>query len=120
MIVCDHNFCAFEITQHVAGDQFSVFIVAIRIIWLQDAQPIANRQTRRNHQKATSKVRTPRPPDGVDSLPGDDHRHNRRFARAGRQFQSEAQKLRIRVAIGISDVFEKSLAGFSLVRRNLC
>jgi hypothetical protein len=32
---------------------------------LQDAQPIANRQTRRDNQKATSEVCTPRPANGA-------------------------------------------------------
>ena len=95
-------------------------VVAVGIIRLQNAQPVANRQARRDHQKAASEMCTARSADGIDSLPGDDHRHDGRLARAGRQFQSEAQKLRVRVAIGIRNVFEKSLAGFSLVRRNLC
>src|ERR1019366_5738467 len=73
-----------------------------------------------DHQETTSEVCTPRPANGVDSLPGDDHCHYSRLARAGRQFQSEAQKLRVRVTIGIRDVFEKSLTRFSLVRCNLC
>src|SRR5208337_1813787 len=40
----------------------------------------------------------------VDRLPGDDHRHHRRLAGAGRQFQREAKQFRVRFGVGVSYV----------------
>ena len=52
-----------------------------------------------------------RPADGVDGLPGDEHRHHRRLAGAGGQFQGQAHQLRIGLGVGIGQVLEESFAG---------
>lgn len=61
----------------------------------------------RPRKKTTGKSAALRMAHGVDRLPGDDHGHHSRFASAGRQFQSQAQQLRIGIVIGIFEVFKK-------------
>ena len=118
MVVRNHDLSPFEIAKHVAGNQFAARIVAVRIIGLKHASRSLNSEARRDNQKPASEVGTARPPDGVDSLPGDDHRHNSGFTRAGRQFQRKSQKVGIRVLIGVPSVRE-TFTGFSHVWCNL-
>ncbi len=49
---------------------------------------------------------------GIDRLPGDDHGHDGRLARAGGQLEREAQQFRIGFAIDGTQMIEKALAVF--------
>lgn len=58
--------------------------------------------------------------DGVDGLPGDQHGHDGRLARAGGQFQRQALKLRVGVVVGVvvgaAEMLQKSSSGLPCVR----
>ena len=57
--------------------------------------------------------------DGVDRLPGDDHRHDGGLAGAGGQLQRETHQFRVRAVVGIGEVLEKPLARFAQLRGDL-
>ena len=51
--------------------------------------------------------------DGVDGLPGDDHRHDGGLSDAGGEFEGEPEQFGIGVVIGVGQVIEEGLAGLA-------
>ena len=98
VVVGDDDLGAFDIVEHVAGNQFAAGVVAVGIVRLEHAQPVLDRQAGRDDQETAGEVFAPGPANGVDRLPGDEHRHDGGLARAGGQFQREAHQLRVGVA----------------------
>ena len=87
-------------------------VVAVWIVWLQDAQTVLDRQARCADQKATREVFTRRTAHRIDGLPGDEHGHYRRLARAGGKFQRKPHQLGIGVPVRRSEMVENALAVF--------
>ena len=56
-------------------------------------------------------------PDRIDRLPCDQHGHDRSLAGAGSQLQGKAHQLRIRLIVGIVEMFEDFLTPASRVWR---
>src|SRR6202034_4715334 len=54
--------------------------------------------------------------NGVNRLPGDDHRHYGRLPSAGCQFQGDTREAGIGVVIGIRWMFKESRAAFAEIR----
>ena len=52
-------------------------------------------------------------PDGVDHLPGDQHRHDGRLARAGGELQRDPEQVGIGAVIGLLEVFERTAAALA-------
>ena len=118
MIVGDDDFCAFHFVKQVTRHQFAVFVVAIRVVRLKHAQAVFDGKAGRDDEKAACESAARGAPHGVDGLPSDEHRHDRRFTGAGRQFQRQPQEFRVGIVVGTREVVEKLLADFADVRRD--
>ena len=79
-------------------------------------EPVADGDSGRHHQKATGESVATRLADGVDGLPGYDHRHDGGFAGAGGELQGEAQQFGIGRIVSVRKMFEESLAGLAELR----
>ena len=64
---------------------------------LQNAQPVLDCQAGCTDQEAVRELLARWVAHGVDRLPGDNHRHHRRLAGAGRKFERQPQQLGIGV-----------------------
>jgi len=111
MVVGDDDLGAFDVAHHVVGHQLAAGVVAVRVVWLQHAQPVLDRDAGRHNQEATRELLAVRPAHGVDGLPRDDHGHDRRLARAGGQLERKSRQLRVGVLVGIVQVLQKALGG---------
>ena len=117
VVVGDDDLGAFEVVEHVAGHQFAAGVVAVRIVRLEDAQAVLDREARRDDQEAAGEVLAAGPAHGVDRLPGDEHRHDGRLAGAGGELQREAHQFGVGVVVGVGQVFEEALAGLATSAR---
>ncbi len=100
----------FDVVQHVAGDEFAAGVVAVGIVGLEHAQAVFDGEAGRDDEKAAGEVLAAGAADGVDRLPGDQHRHDGGLAGAGGQLQGETQQFGVGVVVGGGQVFEESLA----------
>ena len=89
------------------GTSSRLRVVAVRIVRLQDAQAVLDGDAGRDDQEAAGEVLAAGLADGVDRLPGDEHRHDGGLAGAGRQLQREAHQLRVRLVVGGRQVLEQ-------------
>ena len=87
MIVGDDDLGAVHIVEHVARHQFAVFVVTVGVVGLQDAQTILDGQAGGTDQKAAREILAGRTTHRIDGLPGNEHGHHRRLARAGGKLQ---------------------------------
>jgi len=83
----DDDLCACDIIEHIVGDDFSRFVVAVRIVGLQHAKSIADRQAWGDDQEPARVGFACWTSDGIDGLPCDEHRHDRGFAGACGEFE---------------------------------
>ncbi len=90
VVVGDDDLGPVQVGQHVVRDQLATVVVAVRVVRLEHAQPVADGDAGRNDQEAAREPPALRPTHCVDSLPRDEHRHHRGLSRAGRQLQGEA------------------------------
>ena len=82
-----------DLGQHVAGDQLAALVVAVRVVGLEHAQAIADRDAGSDDEEAAGELLAVRPADGVDRLPGDEHRHDRGLAGAGGELQGQSRQI---------------------------
>src|SRR5277367_2411028 len=99
MVVRDHDLGTIDLLEHVARNEFAAHVVAVGIIWLQNAQPVLDRQSRGANQKTSRELRTCRMPHGVDGLPRDDHGHNGRLTCTRGSFSTR------RISSGFASLF---------------
>ena len=118
VVVGDDDLGPVHVVEHVAGNEFAAGVVAVGIVRLEDAQPVLDRQARRDDQKAAREMLAAGPAHGVDRLPGDQHRHDGGLAGAGGQLQREPHQLGIGVLVGGGEMIENALAARRL-RRDL-
>ncbi len=57
--------------------------------------------------------------DGVDGLPGNDHRHDGGLAGAGGELQGQAHQFRVGAVVGIGEVLQKPFARLAQLRGDL-
>ena len=119
MIVGDDDLGAIHVVQHIARNQFTTGVIAVRVVGLEHAQTIFDREARRHDEKATRETFALRSAHRVDGLPGDQHRHNRGFSRACGQLQSEAHEFRVGIIVGIREVVQKAFPGLPCLWRDL-
>ena len=68
-----------------------MLVIAVRVVRHDDAQPVSNSDTGRDNQEAARELLAIGVADGIDGLPGDQHGHDGRFARPGRELEGKAQ-----------------------------
>ena len=99
VVIGNHDFGAADFVQHVAGNEFAIFVVTIRIVGLKNAQPIFDREPWSNHKKAARETFTLRMPHSVDGMPGDEHRHHRGLTSTGGELKRKPHQIRICIVI---------------------
>ena len=102
VVVGDDDLGPVDLVEHVAGNEFAAGVVAVRVVGLQDAEPVFDGQARCADQEAPREELASGTPDRVDRLPGDDHRHDGRLARAGGELQGKTDELRVGVLVRAS------------------
>ena len=116
VVVRDDDLRALQIGEHVARHQLATLVIAVRVVRLQHAQAISNRQPRRHDEETSGESLALRMSHGIDRLPCDQHCHHGGFAGARRELQRHPHELRIGVIVGVGQVLEKPLAGVSRMR----
>ena len=119
VVVGDDDLRALDVVEHVGRDQLAACVVAVGVVRLEDAQAVLDREPGRDDEEAAREALALRAADGVDRLPGDEHRHDGRLAGAGGELQREAQQLRVGVVVRVREVLEEPLAALAGVRRDL-
>ena len=119
VVIGDDDLGPFEVAKHIARNQFTALIVAVRIVGLKDAQAVTDRQAGRHDQKSAGELFAVWPAHGIDGLPGNQHGHDGGLARAGGQFQGQSHQFRIGIVIGIGQVFQKPASGLAYLRGHL-
>ena len=76
----------------VGGHEVALAVVVVVPLGVQHAEPVADRDARRDHQEPLGEPGVLRRHDLVDRLPGDQHRHHDRLAGAGRHLQRDARQ----------------------------
>ena len=89
--------------QHVGRDELAGFVVGVRVVGLENAQPVPDGDSGRDHEKAAREAGAGGTADGVDGLPRDEHRHDCGFARAGGEFERDSRKLRVRFGVDAAE-----------------
>ena len=120
MIVCDNDFGSFDIANHIVGNKFTALVVAIGIIRLQHAKPVANGYARGDNQEASSEFFALWSSHCIHHLPSDNHGHHGGFACAGGKFQCKSGYFRVGIVVGIFEMVEKSFTGFPCLWGDLC
>ena len=110
VIIRDDDLRAVDVFEHVGRYELTRLIVAIRIVGLENPQPVLDRKTRRHDEKSAREPLALRVANRVDCLPSDDHRHDGRLAGAGREFQCDAQELGVCGDIRVVDPLENPLS----------
>ena len=90
MVIGDHNLGFAHVPHHIAGQEITGGVVAVRVIGLKDSQAIADRNPWRDKQKATGKSVAAGMPYRIHRLPGNDHSHHCGLARSRRQFERDS------------------------------
>ena len=119
VVIGDDDFRAVQVAEHVAGHEFAARVVAVRVVWFQDPQPITDRQSRGDDQKAACKLLAALVAHGVDRLPRDNHGHDGGLAGASREFQCQPVEAGIGLFVGRIEMIEKSAPLSAELRRNL-
>ena len=110
VVVGDDDAGLVQVVEHVAGDEFPAGVVGVGVVRLQDAQAVLDRDARRRHEEPAREAAAAGAADGVDRLPGDDHRHDGRLAGAGRQLERQAGEAGVGLLVGGVEVVEEAAA----------
>ena len=112
VIVGDDDLGLADVRQHVGGQNLARAVVAVGIVRQQDAQPVADRDARRDDQEAAAEEIARRRAHGVDRLPGDQHRHDNHWRH--HQFQGVrpffCQVEAVETVIWLTEVAQKEIA----------
>ena len=90
MVVGYDYFRLIEVAEHVRRDELAALVVSVRVVRLEDAQPVPDGDSGRDHEKAARESVAVGAADGVDGLPRYEHRHDGRLARAGGEFEGDS------------------------------
>ena len=114
----DENFCAKNIVQHIGGNKFAAGVITVGVVGLENAQAFLDGQAGGDDEKTAREFLALRATHRVDGLPRDEHCHDGRFARAGRELQREPHEFGVGVVVGVFQMVKNRLAGLADVRRN--
>jgi hypothetical protein len=99
-VVVGNDDCGLShIAQHIAGQQLARPVIALGVLGVEYLKPILDRDAGSDDQEGAREAVGARHAHGIERLPGNDHRHDRGLARAGRHFQSEAEQLGVGLGI---------------------
>jgi len=104
VVVGDDDLGALDVAEHVVRHEFALAVIAVRIVRLEYTQPILDRDAGCDDQEGARELLAARMAPRIHGLPGDQHRHNRRLAGAGRELERHAQQLRVRLLVCAPDV----------------
>jgi len=93
VIVGDDDLGLAQIEQHILWHDLAALVVALRIIGLQDAQAVLDRDAGGDYQEALGEALRAGMAHRVQRLPRDHHRHDRGLAGTGGQLQRHAHEL---------------------------
>ena len=110
VVVGDDDAGLVQVVEHVAGHELPAGVVGVGVVGLQDAEAVLDRDARRHDKEPARESTAAGAADGVDRLPGDDHRHDRRLAGAGRQLEGEAGEAGVGLLVGGVEVVEEAAA----------
>ena len=116
VVVGDDDAGAAELGQQIGRDQFAAGVVAVGIVGQQHPQAVADGDARRDDEEAAGEALAVGVADGVDRLPGDQHRHHGGLAGAGGELERDAQQLRVGLGVGVGEVLDEALAVLARVR----
>ena len=108
VVIRDHDFRAANFGEHLRRHEFARLVVIILVAWLDDSQPILDRDARGDDQERPRKILRILA-SGVHRLPGNQHGHDGCLAAARRHLQGEAEQRRIGLFIRLSDLIEEAL-----------
>ena len=106
VVVGDHDLRPPHLVEHVVRDQLARREVVVRVVGLEDAQPVLDREAGGDDEEATAELLARRPPYGVHRLPSDQHGHDGGLSCAGGEFESEPAEFGIGVGVGGSEVLD--------------
>ena len=98
--------------------EFAAGVVTVRVVRLEDAEPILDGQAGGHDQEASGEVFAGGMAGRIDRLPSDQHGHDSCLASPGGQFQREAHQCGIGVLVSSGQVVEQAFAALE-VRRDL-
>ena len=119
VVVGDHDLGAVQIGQQVRWDELATLVVGIGVVWLQHTQPVADRDAGCDDEEPTGEAPAARMSHGVDRLPRDQHRHDRRLTCARREIEREPSEARVRPLVRRVEVVEEPPPVAPLVRCDL-
>ena len=100
VVVRDHDARLTERIEEVGRGQLAFAVVAVRIVRLQHAQPVADRDAGSDDEETPREALAAGVTYGVDRLPGDDHRHHGGLAGSGRELEGEPPEAGVGVLAG--------------------
>ena len=100
VVVGDDDLGPVQVAEQVARHQFAALVVAVRVVGLQHAQPVADGQTRGGHEEAARESAPARMAHRVDGLPRDQHRHHGGLAGAGGELERQPAEAGICLLVG--------------------
>ncbi len=99
--------------EHVLRNELAAGVVAVGIVGQQNTKAVADGEAGRDDQKAAGEFRAAGAANGIDGLPGNEHGHDGGLAGSGGEFQRKTHELGVGVIIGIGQMIEETLAGFT-------
>ena len=106
VVVGDDDLRPLQVAEHVVRHQLAARVVAVRIVGLEHAQPIADRHAGGHDQETARELPAARPAHRVDGLPGDEHRHDGGLAGAGGELQRQPREARIGLLARLLEMLE--------------
>ena len=110
VIVRDDDPGGLDQRQHVLRNELAMFVVGFGIVRQKDAEPVLDRDAGRRYEEAVRELRGHAMADGIHGLPGDDHRHDRGLAGAGRELEGDTVEIGVRVAVRERQLLQNPLA----------
>ena len=110
---------AVEVGEHVRRDELAAAVVAVRVVRLQHAETVADRQARGDDEESAAEAPAAGMAHRVDRLPGDDHRHHGGLAGPGRELERQPGQARVGPGVGRLEVVEEGLRAAAEPRRGL-
>ena len=122
--VGDEDLRPAELPDQVGGNEVAEPVVVLGVVGIEYPKPVADRDPRGDDEEGVGEPAVLRVGDLVQSVPGDEHGHDDRLARAGRHLHRDAGEPWVRSLVGLSKpvgdpVVADLLGGFGQVDERL-